>query len=55
VHVRPSKGDIVTFSYDTTFKKDLPTNPEITRIRTDITWKDVLTSYINEAKHLNGM
>jgi hypothetical protein len=56
VHV-PSliKGDIVTFSYEVHARKDLPVNPEISRIRTDVLWEDVQRSAASEQKLLRGM
>ena len=30
-------------------------NPEIIRIRTDVTWEDVIASYSSEKKYINGM
>jgi hypothetical protein len=51
----PSKGDIVTFSYEISTRKELPVNPEIQKIRTDISWEDVLASHTNEEKYLNGL
>ena len=49
------KGDIVTFSYEIHARKDLPVNPEIYRIRTDVSWEDVLHSSASERRMLIGM
>jgi hypothetical protein len=51
----PTVGDIVTFSFDTTSRRDLPFNPKIFRIRTDISWDDILRSYFKEKQYLSGM
>lgn len=40
----PEKGDIVTFSYEALARRSAPLNPVIHRIRTDISWEDVLSS-----------
>jgi hypothetical protein len=52
---QPSKGDIVTFSYAINARRELPINPEITRIRTNITWTDIIASNGTEEKFLNGI
>ena len=49
------KGDIVTYSYEVHARSEVPVNPTITRIRTDVTWKDVMMSFASEEKFLNGM
>ena len=51
----PAKGDVVTFSYEVHARRELPTNPEITRKRTDLSWEEVVESSQNEVKVLNGM
>jgi hypothetical protein len=51
----PSKGDIVTISYEVNARRTLPVNPEIRRVRTDVIWEDVLASHRNEENYLNGM
>ena len=50
-----SVGDIVTFSYENNAKRDVPANPRIFRIRTDLLWKDVVQLFYKEKRHLNGM
>jgi hypothetical protein len=50
----PDEGDIVTFSYHIYSRATIPLKPEITRIRPDLTWDDVLLSHANEERFLNG-
>ena len=50
-----SVGDIVTFSYENNAKRNVPVNPKIFRIRTDLLWKDVVQLFYKEKRHLNGM
>lgn len=50
----PTKGEIVTFSYESYARRDLPVNPRIFRIRTDVSWDDVIRNLSNEKKFLNG-
>eukprot|EP00026_Physarum_polycephalum_P001298 Phypoly_transcript_01299.p1 GENE.Phypoly_transcript_01299~~Phypoly_transcript_01299.p1 ORF type:complete len:1145 (+),score=200.33 Phypoly_transcript_01299:2-3436(+) len=37
-------GDVVTISYDINSRREVPTNPKILRIRTDLSWEDVVNS-----------
>eukprot|EP00026_Physarum_polycephalum_P003600 Phypoly_transcript_03613.p1 GENE.Phypoly_transcript_03613~~Phypoly_transcript_03613.p1 ORF type:complete len:792 (+),score=79.66 Phypoly_transcript_03613:110-2377(+) len=54
VHIpAPAKGDIVTFSYEVHARRELPVNAEIYRVRTDLSWKDVLLNSLRESKSLN--
>lgn len=59
VHVDPlpSKGDIVTFSYEINTRHELPVNPEIIRVRSDVTWLDVVHSHdhATDQKFINGI
>ena len=50
----PSVGDVVTFSFDSYARRDLPVNPKIYRIRTDISWDDAQHSYAKEKHYLSG-
>lgn len=52
---KPSIGDVVTFSFDSYARRDLPVNPKIYRIRTDISWDDVQHNYAKEKQYLSGM
>jgi hypothetical protein len=55
VHIpTPSLGDIVTFSYETSARRELPVQPEIYRTRTDVSWQDVVLNYAKEQKYRNG-
>eukprot|EP00026_Physarum_polycephalum_P001049 Phypoly_transcript_01050.p1 GENE.Phypoly_transcript_01050~~Phypoly_transcript_01050.p1 ORF type:complete len:906 (+),score=142.25 Phypoly_transcript_01050:476-3193(+) len=46
--LRPKIGDIVTFSYEDFSRKASPVNPNIYRIRTDVSWKDVVRNFDEE-------
>eukprot|EP00026_Physarum_polycephalum_P000846 Phypoly_transcript_00847.p1 GENE.Phypoly_transcript_00847~~Phypoly_transcript_00847.p1 ORF type:complete len:1309 (+),score=236.62 Phypoly_transcript_00847:226-3927(+) len=46
----PKKGEIVTFAYEISSRRDLPLNPEIYRTRNDVSWEDVVHSYSQERK-----
>jgi hypothetical protein len=43
----------VTFAYESKARLELPVNPKITRIRTDVAWEDVLLSNITEQKYID--
>jgi hypothetical protein len=47
--LHPKVGDIVTFSYEDFSRKASPVSPNIYRIRTDISWKDVVRNSEEEA------
>ena len=51
----PVKGDIVSFTYDSFARRDLPINPKIYRVRSDLSWDDVVQSVAKDRKSLNGM
>lgn len=40
----PKKGDVVSFTYQS-FSRAVPLFPRLTRIRTDLEWRDVLREY----------
>lgn len=40
-------GDVVTFTYDRQARRNVPTNPRVTRIREDMSWQDLLQTYGN--------
>jgi hypothetical protein len=50
----PRIGEVVTFSYETMARRDVPTNPRIYRIRKDLSWEDVVANYLREGKNLTG-
>eukprot|EP00026_Physarum_polycephalum_P001261 Phypoly_transcript_01262.p1 GENE.Phypoly_transcript_01262~~Phypoly_transcript_01262.p1 ORF type:complete len:970 (+),score=114.54 Phypoly_transcript_01262:138-3047(+) len=55
VHVAGlSVGDVVSFSYENYARRDLPMNAKIYRIRTDISWPEVVYSSVKEEKFLSG-
>eukprot|EP00026_Physarum_polycephalum_P003660 Phypoly_transcript_03673.p1 GENE.Phypoly_transcript_03673~~Phypoly_transcript_03673.p1 ORF type:complete len:675 (+),score=95.36 Phypoly_transcript_03673:213-2237(+) len=41
-------GDIVTLEYESHARKDVPVGPKIVRIRTDVSWEDVLRDYARD-------
>lgn len=41
----PEEGDVVTVDYEQFSRRDLPIEPRIIRIRTDLEWRDVLRDY----------
>jgi hypothetical protein len=55
VTTTPKKGDVVTFSYEIHARRELPFNPNIIRIRMDLSWEDVVAGAFTEKKHLNGI
>lgn len=36
------RGDVVTFTYDSLYRGSTPVNPTIYRIRTDLSWREIL-------------
>eukprot|EP00026_Physarum_polycephalum_P002214 Phypoly_transcript_02219.p1 GENE.Phypoly_transcript_02219~~Phypoly_transcript_02219.p1 ORF type:complete len:905 (+),score=113.90 Phypoly_transcript_02219:198-2912(+) len=48
VKISVQKGDIVTFSYDSYSQRSVPVNPFIFRIRTDLSWEQVIMSHLTE-------
>ena len=50
------RGDIVTFSYDNVSSSAKPVKPRIFRIRTDISWEEIVASHAREkSRGLNGI
>jgi hypothetical protein len=47
-------GDIVTFSYEDVALREVPINPQILCVRTDISWEDVVANQVKD-NSLNGM
>lgn len=47
-------GDVVTFSYESNARRDVPIGPKIYRIRTDLSWREVVANTAAEKKFLNG-
>ena len=55
VHIpTPDVGDVVTFSYESWARRELPVGPKIYRVRIDLSWDDVMQSAVQEKQHLNG-
>lgn len=49
----PSIGDIVSFSYEN-YRNGIPVNPKIFRVRTDLSWENVVHNSNFEKPQLNG-
>jgi hypothetical protein len=43
-------GDVVTFEHEIASRREIPTNPKISRIRKDLAWNDVLRDYFAKKK-----
>ena len=41
----PKPGEVVTFTYQNYIRHEIPVDPQIQRIRLDISWEDVLVDY----------
>jgi hypothetical protein len=50
----PFPGDVVTFSYETFARRDVPVNPTIFRLRSDLSWDDLVERATRTKKYLNG-
>ena len=48
----PSKGEVVTFSYEINARREMPVSPIINRTRNDVEWEDLLNSDANEQSYL---
>jgi len=48
------RGDIVSFSFDNFSKSSIPVNPQVYRIRADVTWEDVINNESGDPQ-LNGI
>lgn len=54
----PKRGDVISFLYDNYSKKSIPVSPRIYRIRTDLSWEEVIDRYLKTPAHarpLNSM
>lgn len=47
IHVdeRLKKGDVVTFTYDSIARQSTPVNPKIVRVRTDVSWRELVLEH----------
>ena len=52
---KPIRGDVVTFSFQNYAKFVAPVNPTIEKIRTDLSWDDVVMNHFIETPQLNGI
>eukprot|EP00026_Physarum_polycephalum_P003407 Phypoly_transcript_03418.p1 GENE.Phypoly_transcript_03418~~Phypoly_transcript_03418.p1 ORF type:complete len:724 (+),score=75.11 Phypoly_transcript_03418:129-2300(+) len=48
--INPKMGDVVTFEHEIAARREIPTNPKISRIRKDLVWNDVLRDYATRKK-----
>eukprot|EP00026_Physarum_polycephalum_P001724 Phypoly_transcript_01726.p1 GENE.Phypoly_transcript_01726~~Phypoly_transcript_01726.p1 ORF type:complete len:978 (+),score=124.21 Phypoly_transcript_01726:128-3061(+) len=46
----PSVGEVVTFTYEIHSRRDVPVNPKISRVRTDLAWDDVVMNSPSDIK-----
>ena len=44
----PAIGTVVTFCYESYARRDVPLNPIITRVRSDIVWNDMICGSVHE-------
>jgi hypothetical protein len=51
----PAMGDIVTFSYESQSRREVPINATIYRVRRDIAWLDVVNQYRRDEPHSGSM
>ena len=51
----PKIGDIVSFTYEVHARRDLPVSPKVYRVRTDVTWEDLVLGEFKDNKIINGM
>lgn len=51
----PAIGDVVTFSFESQARKDIPVNPVVYRIRSDVAWEDIVNNFLKEKKLSNSM
>jgi hypothetical protein len=51
----PVQGDIVTFKYETNSQKSKLNKAVVFRVREDLTWKDVVTSFTHQVTLSNGI
>ena len=45
----------MSFSYEVNSRREVPVNAEIYRVRSDLSWEDILLDFSKELKSLNGM
>jgi signal peptidase I len=54
----PKRGDIVTFTYETYSRRDVPVNPKLLRVRKDVSWESIVVDHIRstpQPQPLSGM
>ena len=52
------RGDVVTLAYDSYSARGVPKNPKIHRIRSDVTWEQVVVDYsmkTPQSQSISGM
>ena len=45
----------MTISYEVHARREVPVSPSIHRIRTDVSWEDVVLNYRKDNNYLNGV
>ena len=57
IHVPlPDVGAIVSFFYESYSRnRDVPVHPQVYRVRSDLSWQDVIKSTTEEEKYEDGM
>lgn len=48
-------GEIVSFTFEKHRLLDIPSHPKVFRVRSDVSWEDVIYNSKKEKKYLNGM
>lgn len=51
----PAVGDVVSFSFESHARRDVPVLPSVFRIRTDLSWEDVLRNFEEDQEFQSGI
>jgi len=51
----PKIGEVVSFSFENNTYRDVPLNPEVSRVRFDLLWEDAVQNFFRENKALPGI
>ena len=55
IHIpTPKVGEVVSYSFEGHARRDMPVNPKIYRVRTDISWDYVVHNIVREQQYLSG-
>lgn len=44
----PKEGQVVTFEYEQNLRHEIPVNPIITKIRSDLSWDNVMQDFLQD-------